>query len=581
MRLANGSTTLFEQSRIFDPASNVTSATTTLSGQTDTQGFCYEELNRLTWAGTDASGSYGAPSGCSLPVTPGTSLTSAGYQFGFSYDSLGRRTSIIDPKTRGGSYYYSDPGHLHGATNLGGLWLAYDPAGNQTCRYSGSLTAGGCGGISGSPAQLSYDTEGRLANWQNAASSPIATDAFLYDNQGNRVAQQAVQNGTTTTTVYVGNLEQVATSGSTTTTQTFYNANGMRIAMAVNGAFYYLAGDALGSVNVAVRASDSSVSSHLYGPYGNLRYSSGTMPTDLGFGGQHADSVTGLDYFNARYYDPITGQFASPDRILPGGGMDVLGLSRYAYTEGNPETLTDPSGMNPCFVDNACPPKNPPASSTTPALPPSPASPPPDSASGDSFTTSGGDNSWRPELPCGGLAIGICHPIRIGILNPECFGVEGLLCAGYDLTNDDITGLLDNWESRLNQAAKESQAARAAQAAERQTAQGLDAATADIAYHYTFRDLVASIQRNGLRPGSYVTLNGSLSPLQAQIDLALPPNRGLTNSVLTINLAGLRKAGYDVPRVTRAGRNFNMPGGEFEMQFPYEVPPEFISLIGQ
>ena len=77
VRLANGSTTLFEQSRIFDPASNVTSATTTLSGQTDTQGFCYEELNRLTWAGTDASGSYGAPSGCSLPVTPGTSSASA------------------------------------------------------------------------------------------------------------------------------------------------------------------------------------------------------------------------------------------------------------------------------------------------------------------------------------------------------------------------------------------------------------------------------------------------------------------------------------------------------------------------
>ena len=42
--------------------------------------------------------------------------------------------------------------------------------------------------------------------------SPTATDAFLYDNQGNRIAQQSVQNGTTTTTVYVGNLEQVATT---------------------------------------------------------------------------------------------------------------------------------------------------------------------------------------------------------------------------------------------------------------------------------------------------------------------------------------------------------------------------------
>src|SRR5690349_24214451 len=56
------------------------------------------------------------------------------------------------------------------------LWLAYDAAGNQTCRYSGSLTSGACGGISGSPAQLTYDPEGRLATWQSAPSSPTATD---------------------------------------------------------------------------------------------------------------------------------------------------------------------------------------------------------------------------------------------------------------------------------------------------------------------------------------------------------------------------------------------------------------------
>jgi RHS repeat-associated protein len=184
-----------------------------------------------------------------------------------------------------------------------------------------------------------------MSGWQNAASSPNATDAFLYDNQGHRVAQQAVQNGSTITTVYVGNLEQVVSSGGTASTQTFYYANGLRLAMAVNGSFYYLASDALGSLNVAVRASDQSQSTALFDPYGRLRYSGGTMPTDLGFGGMHTDSVTGLDYFNARYYDPISGQFASPDRILPGGGLDVLGLSRYAYVEGNPETLTDPSGM--------------------------------------------------------------------------------------------------------------------------------------------------------------------------------------------------------------------------------------------
>jgi hypothetical protein len=40
-------------------------------------------------------------------------------------------------------------------------------------------------------------------------------------------------------------------------------------------------------------------------------------------------------------------------------------------------------------------------------------------------------------------------------------------------------------------------------------------AEADVAYHYTFREAVTSIERHGLRPGSYATPNGSLSPLQA------------------------------------------------------------------
>jgi hypothetical protein len=48
----------------------------------------------------------------------------------------------------------------------------------------------------------------------------------------------------------------------------------------------------------------------------------------------------------------------------------------------------------------------------------------------------------------------------------------------------------------------------------------------DEAFHYTFKGAAASIERTGLKPGSYLTPDGRLSPLQAQIDLALPPNRG-------------------------------------------------------
>jgi RHS repeat-associated protein len=88
----------------------------------------------------------------------------------------------------------------------------------------------------------------------------------------------------------------------------------------------------------------------LYGPYGGVRYSSGTMPTAKGFTGQRADaSTSGLDYYNARYYDPAIGQFASADTTIPGGGYDPWGLSRYAYVEGNPLIRTDPTGHDGLF----------------------------------------------------------------------------------------------------------------------------------------------------------------------------------------------------------------------------------------
>lgn len=99
------------------------------------------------------------------------------------------------------------------------------------------------------------------------------------------------------------------------------------------------------------------------------------------------------------------------------------------------------------------------------------------------------------------------------------------------------------------------------------------------AFHYTARQAVQSIEKEGLRRGSYAARKGDLSPLQAQIDLALPPNRGLRDAVVRVDLAGLRKAGYEVPDFRQVGRKFNMPGGGQEVQFPYSVPPRFLRVM--
>ena len=57
--------------------------------------------------------------------------------------------------------------------------------------------------------------------------------------------------------------------------------------------------------------------------------------TDLGAAG------FGLMFYNARWYDPLTGRFAQADTVMPGG---VQGLDRYAYTFNNPLRYVDPSG---------------------------------------------------------------------------------------------------------------------------------------------------------------------------------------------------------------------------------------------
>ncbi len=241
-----------------------------------------------------------------------------------------------------GTYFYSDAAHLHAVTAASsGYGAIYDTAGNMTCRQVDFSTT-----CSGTPTgqKLSYDSEGRLSAWQNTQSSPTQTANYLYDGEGTRVALLTTQSGTSTTTIYVGDLEEITTSGATTTKTTYYYAGQMRVALAVNGIFTYLGDDRLGSTTVALDAAGNATASQLYAPFGGSRYASGTMPTDYGFTGQHGDSITGLDYYVSRYYDPVVGQFTSADSTLPENGYNPWGLSRYAYVQGNPETMTDPDG---------------------------------------------------------------------------------------------------------------------------------------------------------------------------------------------------------------------------------------------
>ena len=65
------------------------------------------------------------------------------------------------------------------------------------------------------------------------------------------------------------------------------------------------------------------------------------MGTNKGFTGHYADA-TGLDYYNARYYDPVASVFLSVDSVQG----NLQGMNPYGYVQGNPETRSDPTGQH-------------------------------------------------------------------------------------------------------------------------------------------------------------------------------------------------------------------------------------------
>ena len=102
----------------------------------------------------------------------------------------------------------------------------------------------------------------------------------------------------------------------------------------------------------------------------------------------------------------------------------------------------------------------------------------------------------------------------------------------------------------------------------------------EFVYHYTSSLNVASINQGGLRGNEvFTTPNGSLSPLQAQLDLALPPNRGLPDALFRIDLNQVRQLGIEFSNPQQIGRQFNLPGGGTEVIIYGPIPPSALKQV--
>jgi len=259
----------------YDDVGNVEQIVDAKLGQTQT--FEYDERDRLESA-TATGGSGGT------------------YSRSWQYDEVGN----ITYNSSLGLFYKYSGGKPHAVTHLsaaqggaGTQQFWYDANGNMTTRVIGGATYG-----------QGWDAENRLTSVTVGGQ----TTAFTYDGDGALVKKTAGGQ----TTVYVGGIyeKNLATGVETW----YYTLGGRRVAMRKAGVVTYLVGDHLGSTSLALNANGTLHSEARYYPYGEERWSSGTLPTDYRFTGQRLDSYINLVQMGSRWYDPALARWISLTR---------------------------------------------------------------------------------------------------------------------------------------------------------------------------------------------------------------------------------------------------------------------------
>ena len=160
---------------------------------------------------------------------------------------------------------------------------------------------------------------------------------YQYDGKKERVLK-IDSNGTVVKTLYLQGLNDyplMVINGSNEYMYV-YGIGGM-VAMRVNGTWFYIMRDHLGSTKLIISNTSFVAARYEYDPYGKiLDTSSITTGSNYQFTGQELDE-TGLYNFRARMYDTSAAIFYAADPANQGA-------SRYGYCGGNPVIMVDPTG---------------------------------------------------------------------------------------------------------------------------------------------------------------------------------------------------------------------------------------------
>jgi RHS repeat-associated protein len=325
----------------FDQVSNVLSISdgraNRVSENDQTQSFVYDALNRMT----QAAGTYG--------------------QIDFGYDAIGNMvrkvSSAPDVRLNLGEMRYGENGAgPHALTSANDETWSYDANGNLRQR---GLT------------HYHWDARNQLTSLHDTTMH----SSYVYDVEGQRVKQMVQTGDDITTTLYAGQYAEVRGDelilyifdeqhrvaqvtkplDRNQLLSGFGEDNNSQFTGALwahNSQFpvHWYVADHLGGTSLLLDASGNVVSEIAYYPFGLTRYEANGDNVYYRFTG-HEQDASGLQYFNARYYEPVTGRFLSVDPLYVetpiSGFKNPQLLNLYAYALNNPGRYTDPDGTEP------------------------------------------------------------------------------------------------------------------------------------------------------------------------------------------------------------------------------------------
>ncbi|MDX8355259.1 RHS repeat-associated core domain-containing protein, partial [Cognatiyoonia sp. IB215182] len=190
---------------------------------------------------------------------------------------------------------------------------------------------------------MTYDNENRpLSVTHNGVET-----RYVYGADGSRLKLiSEADTANESETLYVGPIE-VRNYGQANASLVAYPHPNVRL---VDGVESYLHRDQLNSVVVISDASGAKAYEENFLPFGlsavSQTYNPAVAEDAKGFIGERFDSDAGLQYLNARYYDPELGLFLQPDwfEVTEPG----VGTNRYSYSFNDPVNSFDPGG-NACL----------------------------------------------------------------------------------------------------------------------------------------------------------------------------------------------------------------------------------------